>query len=235
MLDWNRVLEALKNEVPPEELERFLVEHNICPECCTGRYVEEKNGEVVCLKCGLVLSETFDFEEKVPINEVRSPTCSLSYRQSLGSHLSERALFKVLALNGSDDLPVRVTQARILQRVEFPQLQRALEYGSKLTREFLGSPRNKSDPSDPVIVFAEALGRNIRHVIAESLQRSRGSIMVKRLVNAVFLYTYKKHFGMNGLFRVYDKLGLDREAWDYVCYLLEAVPKLPTKIEYLRR
>lgn len=234
MLDFTRLIDALKNEVPCDELERFLIFHGICPECCTGRYVEERDGEVVCLRCGLVLRSIVDFAERIPMNEVRSPTCSLSYKQSLGSHLPTKGLFRILALNGKDDLPVRVTQTRILQRVEFPQLRKALEYGSKLTRKFVGSPRNKNDPSDPVIVFAESLGRNIRHVIAESMRRSRGSLMVKRLVNAVFLYTYRENFGVKGLFMVYDKLGLDREAWDWVNYVLEAIPKLPRKIEYLR-
>ena len=225
------------SEIPPDELELFLIDHNICPECGTSRYVEERDSELVCTNCGLVLREIFSPEQKVPIKETRSPTCSLAFDKSLGSHLPKKYLNKILAQApaGEQDLPIRAIHIRTLNHVEFPQLRKALEYGSKLTREFVGNPSDHNDPSDPVTVFAESLGRNIRHVVTESMQRSRGSVMIKRLVNAIFLYTYRKHFGMNGLFKVYDNLGLDREVWDYVNYLMEEMPKLPTKIEYLRK
>jgi len=111
-----------------------------CPECLRNEFVEiYETGETVCKNCGLVLSKAAEFDTRLPFNTTYALESSLAAGKSLGSTISGKGLFKVLAKapSGTKDLGLRARHIRIMTETsEHPQLARLLKDAYSLSKRF---------------------------------------------------------------------------------------------------
>jgi len=132
-------------------------------------YFDRENGEVVCTKCGLVLSTVESLDSRLPFDTTYALTNNLAFGKSLGGTLPRKELYKVLAKgpkprtdDGKDDLPIRSTQIQVMSSaVDPPVVKTMLSYGSKIMTE-LGLNRD----DDVCHVLSDQYGRVIRSVAA---------------------------------------------------------------------
>ena len=127
-------------------------------------YFDRENGEVLCTKCGLVLSSVESFENRLPFDTTYALTNNLAFGKSLGGTLPRKELYKVLARGpkGTKDLPIRSTQIQVMSSaVDPPVVKTMLNYGSKVMTE-LGLNRD----DDVCHVLSDQYGRVIRTVAA---------------------------------------------------------------------
>jgi len=127
-------------------------------------YFDRENGEVVCTKCGLVLSSVESFENRLPFDTTYALTNNLAFGKSLGGTLPRKELYKVIARGpeGTNDLPIRSTQIQVMSSaVDPPVVRTMLSYGSKIMTE-LGLNRD----DDVCHVLSDQYGKVIRTVAA---------------------------------------------------------------------
>jgi len=147
-------------------------------------YFDRENGEVVCVKCGLVLSTVESFENRLPFDTTYALTNNLAFGKSLGGTLPRRELYEVLARgpNGTKDLPIRSTQIQVMSSaVDPPVVKTMLNYGSKAMTEI---GLNRDD--DMCHVLSDQYGRIIR-TVAAFLQISKARVQ-PHLVARAALY-----------------------------------------------
>ena len=127
-------------------------------------YFDRENGEVVCTKCGLVLSSVESFENRLPFDTTYALTNNLAFGKSLGGTLPRKQLYEVLARGpkGTKDLPIRSTQIQVMSSaVDPPVVKTMLNYGSKAMTEI---GLNRDD--DLCHILSDQYGRIIRTVAA---------------------------------------------------------------------
>lgn len=147
-------------------------------------YFDRENGEVVCTKCGLVLSSVESFENRLPFDTTYALTNNLAFGKSLGGTLPRKKLYEVLAKGpkGTKDLPIRSTQIQVMSSaVDPPVVKTMLNYGSKVMTE-LGLNRD----DDVCHVLSDQYGRIIR-TVAAYLQISKARVQ-PHLVARAALY-----------------------------------------------
>jgi len=159
--------------------------HNRCSSCgSTEITFDRENGEVVCTKCGLVLSSVESFENRLPFDTTYALTNNLAFGKSLGGTLPRKELYKVLARGpkGTKDLPIRSTQIQVMSSaVDPPVVKTMLNYGSKVMTE-LGLNRD----DDVCHMLSDQYGRIIR-TVAAYLQISKARVQ-PHLVARAALY-----------------------------------------------
>lgn len=188
-------LEVLKQKVSSEIFESFCLEANVCPSCFGELTISrDRLHEVVCRKCGLVIAEEPARRHNLPghgSSTNYNDTCSLAFGKSLGSHIGRYKMYSILkkAPQGVKDLGIRALMVKNATKIEIPQIQRMLSYGSECCKRYgLAGKDNKS------VVFADGLGRVLRISGLTALTLSRGSISSKRLSYACFCWLYRKTF-----------------------------------------
>lgn len=175
---------------------------NLCPEC--NGQLTHKDGEIVCKKCGLVVEEVFKPENRIPMKETRSPTCSLATDKSLGTVMSKGSLFRVLARDTPPknikcpkcgyELKVRAgvvpaTQIKtIIETNKAPIITRMDKYGSQLMDRWLN--RIVGRKSDLSKIFANELNSEIEEIIENKLKAIGRK--AKRYTEVAFLRTWLK-------------------------------------------
>lgn len=166
-----------------------LIENNFCPECLGC--LEQTDNELVCKSCGLVVKTVFKPETRIPFNETRSPTCPLATDDSLGSYMSSRALFRVLAKDGErSGKSIPINQIKILtERQKHPIIERMDKHGSQLMKKYLTS--KVSEGSNISRVFAQNLGKALNRVgVVLALQNDGRP--AKKMTEAAFLWVWNK-------------------------------------------
>ena len=69
-----------------------------CSSCGSTKITfDRENGEIVCTKCGLVLSSVESFENRLPFDTTYAMTNNLAFGKSLGGTLPRKELYKVIA------------------------------------------------------------------------------------------------------------------------------------------
>lgn len=169
--------------------EEDLIENNFCPECLGS--LEQTDNELVCKSCGLVVKRVFKPETRIPFNETRSPTCPLATDDSLGSYMSSRDLFQVLAKDGERSGPsIPITQIKVLtERQKHPIIERMDKYGSQLMKKWLTS--KISEDSNISIAFAQTLGKAINKIGLILALQNNGR-PAKKMTEAAFLWVWNK-------------------------------------------
>jgi len=125
---------------------------------------DRENGEVVCTKCGLVLSSVESLDNRLPFDTTYALTNHLAFGKSLGGTLPRKELYEVLARGpkGTEDLPIRSTQIQVMSSaVDPPVVKTMLNYGSRIMTE-LGLNRD----DDVCHVLSDQYGRIIRTAAA---------------------------------------------------------------------
>ena len=141
-----------------------------CPECLEETIIyDQKRGEYVCRKCGLVVDSLF-FSNNLPFGSEESPntfalTSHIAFGKSLGDTMPWKYLYRVLARvndeNGREDkLPVRQIQV-LTETFDPPLVKSMLNYGSRLLKRlgFDGDTERNH-------VFADEYGRLLRKLAA---------------------------------------------------------------------
>jgi len=225
-------LEILRSKVSPEIFHEFCKEAEICPECLTATVTHSREDprEIVCRNCGIVLGNVPVREHTLPGHGTHTwynDVCNLAFGKSLGSYLGQYQLYSVLAKSaaGKKDLGIRACHIKNVTRIEIPQIQKMLEYGSKLCKD-----HELSGKDEQSIIFAEFLGRALRHVGTYTLSLSRRSIFSKKLSYATFMWCYEQYFhdGHN----LKEELDVNEDVYSWVSWLLANFPLLPGKVEY---
>jgi hypothetical protein len=185
-------LATLKGKVSPLIFLELCREADLCPECLTESLTItcDDSQEVICKRCGLVISAYQEKQRSLPgmgSDTNYGDTCSLSFGKSLGSELGKYQMFSVLAKNGKTDLGKRRLIIKNVTRVEIPQVQQMLFYGSQLCRKYGFDGKDQKS-----ITFADELGRILRLVGSVMLALSRDTIRSKQITNTCFYYLYRK-------------------------------------------
>lgn len=190
-------LSFLRSRISPDLQEAFVEDTRTCLDC--GGKVTLKDDELACTSCGRVWSELVQVEDdRIPIEEGAvgkahaegnySPGSELAFGHGLGAGLDGRGLFRILAQgpNGNHDLPLRALQVRLLtSKLDHPTTQNLLSYGSALMKEHGMHTNQDSD-----VLFANALGKQLRKVSGYYVVRGENGGELKRVASAVFYILY---------------------------------------------
>jgi hypothetical protein len=189
-------LAALKTKLTPEIFLQVCQEMSVCPECLTESLTItcDDSQEVICKRCGLVISAYQETPHSLPgygSDTHYSDVCHLSFGKSLGTELGKFQTYSILAKSeaGKQDIGKRRLIVKNLTRVEIPQVQQLLFYGSQLCKTY-----HLDGATERSILFADQLGRIMRTVGTVALALSQNSLGVKRLANACFVYLHRKSF-----------------------------------------
>jgi len=119
-------------DITPERLEF------VCPECLNARvYFDPERNERVCGDCGTVVEENVEYDESLPFDLSYAPSSDLAFGKSLGGTLNGKALMRVLAKTGTEDLGIRARMIRVLtETVEPPALIEVLKLAYETSRKF---------------------------------------------------------------------------------------------------
>jgi hypothetical protein len=226
--DFNQqFLSKYKNQVSKEIFSAFCQEASLCPECLTETLTisQDESKEIVCKKCGLVVGDFLEKQHTLPGvggDTYYNDTCSLSFGKSLGTELGKYQMYSVLAKSeaGKIDIGKRRLIIKNVMRVEIPQVQQLLYYGSQLCKEF-----HLDGKDDRSVMFANELGRTLRLVGSVALSLSNNTLGIKKLVKACFLYLHKKTFH-NGS-QLQKQLKVDDASIEWVEWILNSytIPK----------
>lgn len=191
----------------------------------------EPNTEIVCRNCGLVIGDFLEKQHSLPgvgVDTWYNDTCSLSFGKSLGTELGKYQMYSVLAKSeaGKIDIGKRRLIIKNMTRVEIPQVQQLLFYGSQLCKE-----HGLDGKDDRSIIFANELGRILRLAGTIALALSQNTIGIKKLVKACFLYLHKKTF-YNGS-QLQKQLKVDDATVEWIEYVINSY-SLPKGLEIRR-
>jgi hypothetical protein len=183
--------------------EAFCIKHSLCPECIGD--LEERDGDVVCTACGLVVSN-FAVEEEIPFGELKTPEGELSDGHGLGMTLGGKGLFCVLAnANGVTDLPIRAKQISVMVRkVEHPKIMTMIRYGQLLVKNWGYAEREKWQH----IIVRHSLGQLI-HKVGAYIVLSEWRVNLKQVTEICFVLTLKRLFGERMFQEATQKLNVD--------------------------
>lgn len=146
------------------QLRRILIQNGgdvyPCPECYRLAVRPDGSGSLVCRSCGLVVEEGASAVHRLPWDETFAWVSHLAFGKSLGDTLPVRQLYRVIAVNGGEDLPLRAKVLKaIVQAVDPPTVKTLLEYGSQMMKGLgldADTPRNH--------LIADELGRLLRKI-----------------------------------------------------------------------
>jgi hypothetical protein len=183
------MIEAPKSNVRSAD----ILGSRACREC--GGDLRQRDGEVVCVECGLVNGVSYGMVHRLPFGETYQPTSLIAFNKSLGETLQPNDYFRVLATSSFGqkpedlkDLGLRARHTKIMfQNQEPMRIRRALEYASgKLLRLF---PKNENH------VLANDVAGRLRVLIVWLLV-SKLKYRTCCLVDAVIYHTLTDGYGM---------------------------------------
>ena len=182
-------IEVLRSRLG-KEFERFLIEHNLCPECLNELTI--KDGEKVCRQCGLVCDYVPNLEERIPYNQTRTPTNLLAYGKNLGGTIQTKGIWRLLADNKDNrHLPIRARMlSSLANQTEHPKITKMLRIGSQLcdTAFKIGNVTvyfgKRNDPK--CVKFSNLLGRIIR-IVGAYVILANTKLSIEKITKACYI------------------------------------------------
>jgi hypothetical protein len=226
-------LALLKTKLLPETFFQLCDELGVCSECFGPLTIsKDESCEVVCRSCGLVVGAYMEKQHTLPGHGEEtnySDTCQLAFGKSLGSQIGKYQLYSVLAksANGEEDLGVRALHIKHVSRLEIPQIQALLSYGSELCKEHGLSGKDQKS-----IEFANQLGRVLRIVGSVTLAFSRDTIYSKKIARDCFVYLHRKLFDDGS--DLQKELEVKEETLQWIEYVLNCFV-MPRGLELFRK
>jgi len=138
------------------------VTHRNCPEC--GGNLEHRDGEVICLRCGLVVDEELEAVHRLPFDQTWQPSNNLYLGRGLGQPTltNKYRLYSVLAKApaGKEDLPIRARHiTTLMQYREHPAVASALKTAYNLAIKY-----GFKEDDDAHVAWLDGLGKLTRQI-----------------------------------------------------------------------
>lgn len=225
MADTTVDLAFLRTHASKETLQVLARETKLCFEC--GGKLEEKDRELVCVKCGLVwddgaIEDTYipfaESEQKQDFENQWSPPGQLAFNKELGTNqfLSNRSFCRIASITGKQDLGLRARHIRMLTvKTEHPWIISLLSYGKHVCEQF-----NLHRHDEACITFANEYGRLLRKVGAYLIVQGKHWTALEKTAHAVFLVLFREFVGEERAEEVQRALGIDDKFLDYTSFLL---------------
>lgn len=221
-------LKFLRTHASKETLQILATEIKTCLEC--GNKIEERDGELVCTRCGIVWGNGFFENNKIPFEERNqrrgfeghwSPPNQLAFNKGMGTNqfISRGSFCRIIAPVNKKDLGVRAIQLRNLtSKVEHPWIVRLLYCGSQICKQF-GLHTKDVD----CIRFSDQYGKVLRSLGAFMIMRGRHWNELKRTAQATFIVLYSEFAGEKKAREAWRQLGVDASFVRYARFLMNAL------------
>lgn len=221
-------LAFLRRRATKETLEVLAGETGLCFEC--GGKLQEKDGELVCVGCGIVWGNGVFEDDRIPFEgrgqdkdfEAQwSPPSELAFNKNLGVNqwLSRASFCRILAPVNKEDLGLRSTYLKILTtKSEHPWIISLLNYGSHICKRF-GLHRN----DNACVRFANTYGGILRKLGAFIILQGKHWQELKKTARAAFIVLYWQFAGEAKAEEARQQLGVDDKFLSYVGFLVDAL------------
>jgi len=202
-----------------KKVTKTVTHPNRCPEC--GGNLERRDGEVVCLRCGLVVDEELEAVHSLPFDQTWQPSNNLYLGRGLGQPTltNKYRLYSVLAKApaGKQDLPIRARHiTTLMQYREHPAVTSALKTAYNLATKY-----GFKEDDDAHVMWLDGLGKLTRQV-ASFLAISGGDThSAPHYARAVFVYYVAKTISEEKAGQIKKALRVTNQTLNFVSDLLE--------------
>lgn len=215
------------NNLTNGEFTKFLLHHNLCPEC--GGSLLQRDDERACSSCGMVVEDSH-FSQKLPFGSNNKITKSIEFENGLGGtlglkgtravawRLREKKPFKCrnpkCGYEGNyvcpkcgyetDDYPIRANQlVASASNFEHPKIRTLKNLGSLRAKMFGLDERRGTKAS----IFMNAYADRASKVAANYIVQNE-RISIPRLADVAFALTARDLLGMQKFKEVKKRLDL---------------------------